>query len=204
MSSTADREGLIVRAGAFVRRHMQGDPGHDWSHVERTVALGRRIAAAEAADVFIVELALTFHDVADTKFTTDENAAERLTRQFLEGEGVAAGIIETVCTINRSISFHDGREAVSPEAKCAQDADRLEAMGAIGIARAFSYAGHKGNPLGDPRAPEPASAVAHFYDKLLRLKDQMQTETGRHLAAERHRVLEAYLAQLDREWRGQA
>lgn len=204
MSSNGDREMLMARAGAFVRRHMQGDPGHDWSHVERTVALGRRIAAAEAADQFLVELALVFHDVADTKFTADKDAAERLTRQFLEAEGVSAGTIDTVCAINRSISYSGGGVPLSPEARCAQDADRLEAMGAIGIARAFSYAGHKGNPLGDPRAPEPASAVAHFHDKLLRLKDLMLTQTGRRMAEERHRVLEAFLGQLEREWRGEA
>jgi uncharacterized protein len=169
--------------------------------------------------LFLVELAALLHDVADWKFAGgDHHAGPRQAREWLQSLAVDAHTIDRVCEIIAGLSFKGAGVATpmsSLEGQIVQDADRLEALGAIGIARAFAYGGHKGQPLHDPAIPpQPhdsfeayklgsGSTINHFYEKLLLLKDRMNTATGKRLAAERHAFLERYLEQFFAEWSGQ-
>lgn len=203
---------LIARTVAHVKEALTGaEGGHDWYHLERVWRLARRIAAAEKVDRLVVDLGALLHDVADAKFHGgDETAGPRKARAFLQGQDVAPAVENHVVQIIEQISFRKsgvGQAPFSREFAVVQDADRLDAMGAIGIARAFNYGGHKGRPLFVPpeeMAPEgEAATLQHFYDKLLRLKEGMHTATGRALAAERDRYMWAFLAQFYAEWRGE-
>lgn len=198
----------------FVREAMKDhDSGHGWSHIERVVRLALHILDCEGrGNRLIVELGALMHDVGDHKFATHDGPAE--IRRLLDGLGIRRDVIEEVVNINENISFSKGKKP-SPgniELQIVQDADRLDAMGAVGIARAFNYGGFKGNDIYDShiRISDPpllagtsshsASTVHHFYDKLLLLKDLMNTDTGRKLADERHDFMVKYLEQFFREW----
>lgn len=191
--------------------------GHDWWHTDRVVRLSLRIASEEGADSFVVELAALLHDLADWKLVGgDEKAGPRVARQWLEGLGVEGPTVVHVCDIVGSVSFK-GAGVPTPmrsvEGMAVQDADRLDALGAIGIARTFAYGGHAGHPIYDPESePTPhatfdeyreskGSTVAHFYEKLLLLKDRMNTPTGKRIAAERHAFMEQFLDRFFREWK---
>lgn len=193
--------------------------GHDWFHIERVCRTAVAIGREEGADLFVVELAALLHDVADWKFAGgDHEAGPRAARDWLVRLGSAPEVIEHVCEIIAGLSFKGAGVATpmrTTEGQVVQDADRLDALGAIGIARAFAYGGHKGRPLYDPAsAPQPHASfdaykkgtgptINHFYEKLLLLKDRMNTATGRRLAAERHAFMEQYLRQFFSEWEGQ-
>ncbi len=198
----------------FVREAMRGhDTGHGWSHIDRVVRLALHIRDCEGrGDRFIVELAALMHDVGDHKFSTHDGPAE--IKKVLDSLGVKNEVIEEVIKINKDISFSKGKKPSSEciELQIVQDADRLDAMGAIGIARAFNYGGFKGNEIYDPRerasdlpllaatGRKGSSTVGHFYEKLLLLRDLMNTETGRKMARERHDFMVRYLDQFHREW----
>jgi uncharacterized protein len=196
---------------AYVKDQLaQAEGGHDWYHVERVWRLARRLAAAEDTDLSVVDLGALLHDVADAKFHHgDESIGPRKARQFMERLALGPGISDHVVKIIEQVSFRKSgvhTEPFSRELAVVQDADRLDAMGAIGIARAFNFGGHKGRPLHVP--PEehwekpPAATVQHFYDKLLLLKEGMHTELGQALAEERHRFMQTFLAQFYAEWHG--
>jgi uncharacterized protein len=179
------------------------DGGHDWWHLERVRNNAFQIMEAEeTGDPVIVEIAALLHDIGDSKFKEKgiDNTEEVLHR-FLTGLELDERIIEKVIFINRNLSFSKGKrpEEISVEFMIVQDADRLDAIGAIGIARAFNYGGFVNNPIFDPLGAEH-STIGHFYDKLLKLKDLMNTETGRRIADDRHRFLELYLKQFYHEW----
>jgi len=192
--------------------------GHDWFHIERVWKNARQIARTENVDMEIVELAALLHDIADSKFNGgDEEIGPRTARLFLEGKQYAADRTAHVVNIVRHISFKGGKEAVvfsSPELEVVQDADRLDAIGAIGIARAFHFGGFKGRAIYDPAIPpnlnmtkeeyknSPAPTINHFYEKLLLLANRMNTKTGRLLAMERHRFMDSFLQQFYKEWEG--
>lgn len=198
----------------FVREAMKDhDSGHGWSHIERVVRLALHILDCEGrGNRLIVELGALMHDVGDHKFATHDGPAE--IRRLLDGLGIRRNVIEEVVNINENISFSKGKKPApgSIELQIVQDADRLDAMGAVGIARAFNYGGFKGNDIYDPhvRITDPpllsgtssnsVSTVHHFYDKLLLLRDLMNTPTGRKLADERHDYMVRYLDQFFREW----
>lgn len=210
---------LIDHTAAHVRAALSGEgSGHDWWHVYRVWRTARQIALAEGADRLVVELAALLHDLGDHKFHDgDETVGPRMAREWLQALAVDAGVIDHVTEIIGDLSFK-GAGVATPmrtiEGMCVQDADRLDAIGAIGIARAFAYGGHKGRALYDPAvAPElhtsfdaykrsSAPSINHFYEKLLLLKDLMNTETARAAAAERHRFMEAFLDQFFSEWDG--
>ena len=186
--------------------------GHDWWHIQRVWHNAQRIAEQEGGNPLVIELGALLHDIADAKFHGgDEEIGPRRAQAFLESEGADPSVTEAIVHIIRYVSFRKGTAADNPELAVVQDADRLDAIGAIGIARAFSYGGHRGcaiyDPTIDPRlnlsSEEYKSSlvptVNHFYEKLLRLKDKMNTETGRRMAEERHRFMEQYLAQFFRE-----
>lgn len=197
----------------YVRKAVQQyDSGHGWSHIERVVRLAVHIHDCEAkGDRYIVELGALMHDIGDHKFAVHDGPAE--IRRILGSLSIDQGVVNEVVSINENISFSKGKSdrPKSDELQIVQDADRLDAMGAIGIARAFNYGGFKGREIYDPRqgfvnppgfadSKNSASTVHHFYDKLLVLKDLMNTPTGRKLAEERHDFMVRYLDQFYREW----
>jgi uncharacterized protein len=194
----------IKQVEDFARRNLgRHDGGHDWWHLERVRNNAFQIMEAEGqGDPVIIEIAALLHDVGDSKFYKEgaEDPAELLHR-FLSGLELDKRVIEEVVFINRNLSFSKGNkpENMSVEFMIVQDADRLDAIGAIGIARAFSYGGFVNNPIFDPAGTDH-STISHFYDKLLKLKDLMNTETGRKLATERHGFLELFLGQFYHEW----
>ncbi len=209
----------IEKTIAFVKsklKHAEG--GHDWFHTQRVLNNAILIAKGETVDVFLVQLGALLHDIADSKFHNgDETVGPKVAREFLMQLNVDSAIIEHVIKIIENISFKGGNEPQqfkSPELDVIQDADRLDALGAIGIARTFNYGGFKNRALFDPEikpnlkmTKEEYKAsndptINHFYEKLLLLKDKMNTKTGRQIAEERHLFMEAFLEQFYDEWDG--
>jgi uncharacterized protein len=212
---------LLQRTEQFIRERLAGDSsGHDWWHIDRVRRNALHIAREERADLHVVELAALLHDVADWKFHGgDDTAGPRAAREWLLSNAVDAKIIDQVCDIIAHVSFKGAgvaTEMATIEGKCVQDGDRLDAIGAVGIARAFAFGGHFGRAMYDPEvSPQQHQSFAeykskggptinHFYEKLLLLKDRMQTASGRRLATERHRFMEQYLKQFYAEWNGES
>lgn len=194
--------------------------GHDWFHIERVWKNAKLIASQEPdANLTIIELGALLHDIADSKFHNgDESIAPKIARQFLEEQQIDETIIYEVSQIIKYISFkggHQDQSYTTRELDIVQDADRLDAIGAIGIARTFNYGGFKGNKLYDPEiAPKlnmskeeykkgDNPTVNHFYEKLLLLKDLMNTKTGKKLAQQRHDYMVNFLDQFYAEWNGE-
>jgi uncharacterized protein len=215
----SDLTPLIARTAEFVRQRLEHDAsGHDWWHVDRVRRNAVFLAQAECADVGVCELAALLHDIADWKFHGgDETAGPNAAREWLTSQSADPKLIEAVCQIIAGVSYKGaGVETRMPtrEGACVQDADRLDAIGAMGIARAFAFGGHFGRPIYDPDRPPELHAsfeaykaksgptINHFYEKLLLLQDRMQTASGRRLAEDRHRFLELYLRQFFAEWNG--
>jgi len=173
--------------------------GHDWRHVERVRNTARTLALAEQADMTVVDLAALLHDMDDHKFSGDVRGPELTSRAWLLSIGVSETLSERVVEALTGASFALGRTegSLSVEARCVRDADRLDAIGAIGIARAFAYGGYIGQPLVD--SPDRPSTVRHFFEKLLRLSSTMTTTLGAVMAAERHERLLAFLGDLSAE-----
>jgi uncharacterized protein len=211
-------EEIINCTIGYVKKELQGaEGGHDWWHVERVWTNAKLIAQHEDVNIFIAELAALLHDIADGKFYDgDENVGPQKAKQFLENLYIDNEITNHVENIIRNISFKGGNfrnSFYSPELAVVQDADRLDAIGAIGIARAFNYGGFKNREIYNPTIPpnlqmnkeaykkSNAPTINHFYEKLLLLKDKMNTETGKNLAIERHRFMEVFLEQFYKEWR---
>lgn len=210
---------LIDNTIKFVKETLEGaEGGHDWFHIERVLNNSRLIAKGEEADLEIVELGALLHDIADSKFHDgDETVGPKVASEFLKAQNVSEETIDHVVKIIQNISFKGGntdQKFTSLELDIVQDADRLDAIGAIGIARCFNYGGFKGRALYDPEI-EPnlnmtkeeykasnAPTINHFYEKLLLLKDRMNTQTGRRIAADRHAFMVHYLDQFYSEWNG--
>jgi uncharacterized protein len=209
---------LITATAQFIeQKFAEEGSGHDWAHIRRVWLMARRLAAAAPeADREVTELGALLHDIADWKFHDgDYEAGPRAAREWLRGQGAPERVIARVETIIREVSFK-GLGVATPvssiEAALVQDADRLDAIGAIGIARAFAYGGHKGRPLHDPAvAPvthesfdsyqkSAAPTLNHFYEKLLHLKDRLHTAGARQVAQERHAFMESYVARFLAEW----
>ena len=192
------------------------EAGHDWFHIERVWKNARKIAQTENCDIFIVEIAALLHDIADSKFNDgNEEIGPETAKNILESLNLDEESINNVVQIIRNISFKGGHKYSdfnSVELQIVQDADRLDAIGAIGIARAFNYGGFKNRTLYDPEIKpdlnmskeaykkSAAPTINHFYEKLLLLKDLMNTESGKKLAEERHRFMEQFLDQFYKEW----
>lgn len=208
---------IVERTIAFVKEMLQGaEAGHDWFHAYRVWKLAKSIAAKENVDSLVVELAALLHDVADSKFHGgDETLGAHKARTFLESLAVSEEIIAHVEKIIANVSYHVTPTFDSRELQVVQDADRLDAMGAIGIARVFTFGGYKGRTLYDPDASPKehqtaedykrgvGTTINHFYEKLLLLKDKMHTSEGKRLAEQRHQFMEHYLEEFYREWEGE-
>lgn len=210
---------IIVHTEEYVRQKLEGEgTGHDWWHIHRVRNTALKLAKNEDADLFIVELAALLHDISDHKFHGgDENIGPATARNWLESLKVEEPVIEHVCEIIRDVSFK-GAEVETPmetiEGKVVQDADRLDALGAIGIARAFAYGGYKGRELHNPNIkPEShdtfdsykkstGPTINHFYEKLFLLKDRMNTDSGKQEAEKRHQFMKEYINQFLSEWGG--
>ena len=203
---------IVNKTRDFVRKTLENaEGGHDWWHIHRVWLNAHRIAENEDADMLVVELAALLHDIADSKFHGgNEEIGPQTAGKFLRELNAEEHVITHVQQIIRNISFKAGFDQKtfhSKELEIVQDADRLDAMGAIGIARAFSYGGFKGREIYNPEiAPNlamskqeyknsAAPSINHFYEKLLLLKDKMNTETGKKLATRRHHFMEMYLQQ---------
>lgn len=211
--------GIIDATIIYVKQQLEGaEAGHDWFHIERVYRNALHIADQENCKREVVQLAALLHDIADSKFHGgDESIGPKTARTFLESQHTDAATIDHVVKIIENISFKGGkteRTFSSLELDIVQDADRLDAIGAIGIARTFNYGGFKNRPMYDPAiAPNMhmtkeeykasnAPTINHFYEKLLLLKERMNTSTGKKLAEERHRFMEVFLAQFYAEWEG--
>ena len=209
----------INKTIAFVKEQLtNAEGGHDWFHIERVYKNSLLISKNENVDVFIVQLGALLHDIADSKFHNgDETVGPKVAREFLFNINVDSKAIEHVIKIIENISFKGGNEIQkfkSPELDVVQDADRLDALGAIGIARTFNYGGFKNRALFDPDIKpnlnmskeeykaSSAPTINHFYEKLLLLKDKMNTKTGKRIAEKRHKFMELYLEQFYAEWDG--
>ncbi len=201
-------EDTVSLAEDFAREKMRGyDGGHDWWHVERVRNLARHINSREKmADPFILDMAAILHDTADSKFSLkDVKDRYREISGFLSANGMD-DIREELLSIIKNVSFSNKNpsgDLTNPVLLILQDADKLDAIGAIGIARAFNYGGFRNNPIyipGEPNGGQGRSTIGHFYDKLLKLKEMMNTETGRMIAEERHQVLLEFLDRFYDEW----
>lgn len=208
---------IIEDTKQMVRQRLLNEgTGHDWYHIERVWKMAIHLAEKEKANLFVVELAALLHDLIDDKLVANKEEAIQEVMYWLEGVGVSSSDSEKILEIIETISFKGGntRKLHTIEAQLVQDADRLDAIGAIGIARCFAYAGSKGSPLFDPELSVreemtekqyregKSSAVHHFYEKLLKLKDLMNTESAKAIAEERHAFMEEYLTQFFNEWEG--
>ncbi|WP_326984877.1 HD domain-containing protein [Chryseobacterium sp. MYb264] len=208
---------IIENTVNFVKEKLEGaEAGHDWFHIERVWKLSKKIAATENCNEDVVELAALLHDIADPKFHNgDETIALTVSREFLEGQHTPEEVVEQVLYVIKNISFKNRGEApLHPpiELQIVQDADRIDAIGAIGIARTFNFGGFKNNLMYDPFI-EPklnmskeeykksnGTTVNHFYEKLLLLKDLMNTKKGKEMAEERHHYMLNFLDQFYKEW----
>jgi len=201
----------------FVKEKLEGaEAGHDWYHIERVWKLSKKIAETEDCNHDVVELSALLHDIADPKFHNgDETIAPKIAREFLEEQQVPEDVIEKVLFIIKNISFKNRAEAPAElpiELKIVQDADRIDAIGAIGIGRTFNFGGFKNNPMYDPEV-QPSlnmskdeykksngTTINHFYEKLLLLKDLMNTDKGKEIAQQRHDYMLGFLDQFFKEW----
>lgn len=215
-----NRDTIIEQTVAFVKEALKdAESGHDWWHIERVWKTAINIASAEKADLLIVELAALLHDIADAKFHNgDEEIGPATAVSFLKSIDLEEDIVFQVEQIIRNMSFKSSLGEItfrSKELEIVQDADRLDAIGAMGIARAFTYGGYKNRELYNPEIPpklsmtkegykkSTAPTINHFYEKLLLLKDKMNTVSGKNLAAGRHLFMENFLEQFYAEWNGE-
>lgn len=216
---TPTQENIIQKTAHFVEITLENaEGGHDWWHIQRVWTLANRIAEKEDADKFVVALGALLHDIADAKFHNgDETIGPKKAKDFLYSIEVDTSTVEHVVQIIEHISFKGGNHALSFSSKelaIIQDADRLDALGAIGIARTFNYGGYKNRAIYDPNIKpnlnmtkeeyknSNAPTINHFYEKLLLLKDRMNTATGKEMAIHRHRFLELFLEEFYSEWEG--
>jgi len=218
-SKNMDKEKVLEQTAEYIKLRLTGSgSGHDWWHIYRVWKNAVHIAQFEQADLFIVELAALLHDIADWKFNDgNDDIGPQMAKEWLDGLDVEDTVVVHVCSIIQDISFKGAGVTTNMktiEGMIVQDADRLDAMGAIGIGRAFAYGGSKGREMYNPDLkPEEhdsfeqyknsrGSSINHFYEKLLLLKELMNTETARKIAEKRHTCMEEYLHEFFLEWEG--
>ena len=213
-----DQQKIIEATTTFVKNILQHDSsGHDWWHIERVRKAALQIGEEENANLFVVEMAALLHDVADEKLNKSEEEGLMKVRNWLSSIQITESEQEEIIEIISTMSFKGGSRPPMKtiEGKVVQDADRLDAIGAIGIARTFAYAGAHGDLIYDPALPfresmtkdeyrnGKSTAVNHFYEKLLKLKDTLNTNAAKKAAKERHDFMTAFLDQFYKEWNGQ-
>ncbi|OGZ79140.1 MAG: phosphohydrolase [Candidatus Staskawiczbacteria bacterium RIFOXYB1_FULL_37_44] len=211
-----NKEKIIEKIAGHIKKEFDGDPsGHDWWHVYRVWKMAKKIQKKEGGDLFIIELGALLHDIGDWKFNNDEKAGSKKSRELLKKLNVDEPAIKHICDIVDNVSFkgvNHKNGITTLEGKIVQDADRLDAIGAICIARVFAYGGTVGRAIYDPKIkPKPnqsskaykknkSSGINHFYEKILLLKDILNTKTAKKIAIPRHKFMEAYLKEFFKEW----
>ncbi len=215
-----DQDAVINQTKEYVRKKLEGESsGHDWWHIYRVWKNALYIGKEEKADLYIVQLSALLHDIADWKFHDgDDSIGPKLAREWLEELQVEGLVISHVCQIIKDVSFKGAgvkSQIKTLEGMVVQDADRLDAIGAIGIARTFAYGGYKGRELYSPDIKnkkhesfdqyknDKGTTINHFYEKLLLLKDLMNTEIAKKIAKDRHVYMEQFLARFFKEWNGE-
>lgn len=207
---------LLELTALFIRQLLEGEgSGHDWWHIHRVRNNALHIAKAYEVDLFVLEMAALLHDIADHKFHGgDESIGPRKAREWMSQQGIDKSIQNHIIGIMEEVSFSKGIKPTSLEGQIVQDADRIDAIGAIGIARAFAYGGFKNREMYHPDIPPQIYAsledykkntnptINHFYEKLLLLKDLMNTSEGKKIAQQRHEFMSSYLEQFYAEWEG--
>ncbi|WP_368503820.1 HD domain-containing protein [Alkalihalophilus sp. As8PL] len=210
-------QGIIEATTQWVREQLWNEhTGHDWHHIERVTKTAKALALKEHADLVVVTLSALVHDLADDKVVENEEDGLQAIKAWFSEKKLDKETIDHILSIITSMSFKggNGEPMATIEGQVVQDADRLDALGAVGIARTFIYSGSKGQPMYDPSLPTresmtldeyrngKSSAIHHFHEKLLKLKDLMNTDAGRSLAKERHQFMEQFLDQFYNEWNG--
>ena len=217
-NNETERNVIVAKTETFVKEMLKDDSsGHDWWHIYRVVNCAKTIVHEEKADSFIVEMAALLHDVADHKFS-DAHKRQLALEAFLDSINISNQDRTHIIEIIETLSFkgaHVTTEMRTIEGKVVQDADRLDAIGAIGIARCFAYGGSKNRELWDPDEKpilhtsaksyhdNKSSSINHFYEKLLLLKDRMNTATAKRMAKHRHAVMQDFLDEFHQEWKGE-
>ena len=213
-----NKKQIINEVKNYIRKNFQGEStGHDWWHAFRVWQTAKKIARKEGGDLFIIELAALLHDIADWKFYNgNTKAGSEKAKILLKKLKVDSGVIKEICHIIDNVSFKGAgvkNGIKTKEGKIVQDADRLDVIGAIGIARTFAYGGYKGREIYNPNIKPmfhksfktfkdgKSTSINHFYEKLLLLKDRLNTKTAKKIARERHKFLESYLKQFFKEWK---
>ena len=196
-----DKQEILTLTQAYIKKtFLDEGTGHDYFHIERVVVNAKKILETENADSFLVELAAWTHDIGDYKLHDGVDKSEELITAFLQSIQVENDTINKVLEIVSQVSFSKGNTPTTIEAKIVQDADRLDAIGAVGIARCFAYGGSVGNILYNPYdSSKDASSVQHFYDKLFKLKDLMNTETAKQIAESRNKYMENFIEEFYNE-----
>jgi uncharacterized protein len=210
---------LAGAALAYAHKILESDTtGHDPSHIDRVFKMARWLGKAENADLEVVELTAALHDIQDFKFTGDDTSGPTAAKSWLVAQGASISTANKVAANIYGISFKGSRtkkESLTLEGMCVQDADRLDALGAVGISRCFAYGGWKQRPIHDPTVPvvehdtvtgyinHVGTSINHFYEKLLLLKDLINTDSAKQIADERHRFMEQFLTQFYSEWHSQ-
>jgi len=196
-------EQIVTAVQQIIHQKFSGEgTGHDYFHIERVVKNALLIARKENADLFLTELSAWLHDVGDYKLNNGVDKSEEQITEILHSLGISQPTIHEVVNIVSQVSFSKGKTAESIEAKIVQDADRLDALGAIGLARVFAFGGSRHREIYNASNPAGTS-IQHFYDKLLTLKDRMNTASGKAMAEERHHYLENFLERFYKEWNGE-
>jgi len=209
---------ILQKTADYIKQEFSGDSsGHDWWHIYRVWKNAITICEHERADSFVVQLAALLHDLDDWKFNASEDETPLRAKAWLDSLSVDSSVTDAVCRIIMHISYKGAgveNKMDSLEGFIVQDADRLDAIGAIGIARAFAYGGYKNRPMYDPDSPpqmhssfeeyknSKSATINHFYEKLLLLKDMMNTPTAKRIAEQRHEVMVQFLRQFMNEWEG--
>ncbi|HAA2246336.1 TPA: HD domain-containing protein [Listeria monocytogenes] len=196
------QEEIIIAAQKWMQSHFEKETtGHDWEHIKRVWHLSKQIQATEGGDKFAIELAALFHDYNDSKLTSDPAQATEVITHWMKGKEIPEEIISKIIRIIQSVSFKNGKnptQASTIEEKIVQDADRLDTIGAIGIARTFTYGGAHNREIANRDHPENTT-LQHFYDKLLLIQKQLKTKTGRELAGEKQKIMQEFIHALEKE-----
>ncbi|EAF5666635.1 HD domain-containing protein [Listeria innocua] len=197
-----NKEEIILSAKNWMHSHFENETtGHDWSHIKRVWKLSKEIQSKEGGDLFTIELAALFHDYSDIKLTTDEQEATKTLINWMETKEIPSELIKKIIRIIQSVSFKKGKntfKALTIEEKIVQDADRLDAIGAIGIARTFTYGSAHNREIANQNNPKNTT-LQHFYDKLLLIKDQLNTETAKTIAKEKQKIMQDFIQALEKE-----
>ncbi|TYW10287.1 HD domain-containing protein [Listeria monocytogenes] len=196
------QEEIIIAAQQWMQSHFEKEvTGHDWEHIKRVWHLSKQIQAVEGGDKFTIELAALFHDYNDSKLTEDPLQATEIITTWLREKEIPKEVISKIIRIIQAVSFKNGKNPINAstiEEKIVQDADRLDAIGAIGIARTFTYGGARNREIANQNHPENTT-LQHFYDKLLLIQEQLKTTTAQEIAVEKQKIMQDFIHALEKE-----